>query len=70
MSTQPGPGIQRLLTMKQVCEILGCSQMHLVRLVKAGEITVIDIATPGAGRAKNRVSSEELARYVAKSTVF
>jgi excisionase family DNA binding protein len=49
-------------------EILGCSEMHVYRLIAAGELTAVDIATPGAGRSKTRVRSDDLADYIDRKT--
>jgi excisionase family DNA binding protein len=49
-------------------DILGCSEMHVYRLIAAGELTAVDIATPGAGRSKTRVRSDDLADYIDRKT--
>jgi excisionase family DNA binding protein len=49
-------------------EILGCSEMHVYRLIAAGELTAVDIATPGAGRSKTRIRSDDLAAYIERKT--
>ena len=45
-------------------EFLDCSEMHVYRLIAAGELTAVDIATPGAGRSKTRIRSDDLADYI------
>lgn len=47
---------------------LGCSEMHVYRLIAAGELRAVDIATPGAGRSKTRVRSDDLADYIERQT--
>jgi hypothetical protein len=42
--------------------------MHVYRLIAAGELEVVDIATPGAGRAKSRIRDDDLAGYIARNT--
>jgi len=49
-------------------EILGCLEMHVYRLIAAGELTAVDIATPGAGRSKTRIRSDDLAAYIERKT--
>ena len=45
---------------------LGCSTMHVYRLIAAGELEAVDIAVPGATRSKSRIRGSELARYIAR----
>ena len=72
-STNPRPkrGHQSV-TLHSVTEaatkILGCSEMHVYRLIAAGELPVVDIATPGAGRSKTRIRSDDLANYIERQT--
>jgi len=42
--------------------------MHVYRLIAAGELRAVDIATPGAGRSKTRVRSDDLADYIDRKT--
>jgi excisionase family DNA binding protein len=49
-------------------EILDCSEMHVYRLIEAGELSPVDIATPGAGRSKTRLRSDDLADYTDRKT--
>lgn len=46
----------------------GCSTMHVYRLIAAGELKAVDIATPGAGRPKTRIRSDHLADYIERKT--
>ena len=46
----------------------GCSDMHVYRLIAAGELRAVDIATPGAGRSKTRIRSDDLADYIDRNT--
>ncbi len=56
------------VTLHSVTEVaaekLGCSEMHVYRLIAAGELTAVDIAIPGAGRTKTRIRSDDLADYI------
>ena len=52
----------------EAAKILGCSEMHVYRLIAAGELTPVDIATPGAGRSKTRTRSDDLADYIERQT--
>jgi hypothetical protein len=42
--------------------------MHVYRLIAAGELPAVDIATPGAGRSKTRIRSDDLADYIDRKT--
>lgn len=58
-----------LHSVTEVAEILGnVSDMHVYRLIAAGELRTVDIATPGAGRAKTRIRSDDLADYIDRNT--
>lgn len=48
----------------EAAELLGCSSMHIYRLIAAGELRAVDIALPGAGRSKTRVRSDDMDDYV------
>jgi excisionase family DNA binding protein len=53
----------------ETAELLGgCSDMHVYRLIAAGELRAVDIATPGAGRPKTRIRSDDLADYIERNT--
>ncbi len=57
-----------LYSVTEAAERMGCSDMHVYRLIAAGELTTLDIATPGAGRSKTRVRSDDLAAYIDRKT--
>jgi excisionase family DNA binding protein len=57
-----------LHTIPGAAEHLGCSEMHVYRLIAAGELTAVDIATPGAGRSKTRIRSDDLAEFINRKT--
>jgi excisionase family DNA binding protein len=69
--SRPGKGHQSVTlhsVTEAAAEILGCSEMHVYRLIAAGELTAVDIATPGAGRSKTRIRSDDLADYIDRKT--
>lgn len=57
-----------LRTVPGAAEFLGCSEMHVYRLIAAGELRAVDIASPGAGRTKTRIRSDDLAAYIDRKT--
>ena len=57
-----------LHTVPGAAGLLRCSDMHVYRLIAAGELTAVDIATPGAGRSKTRIRSDDLADYIDRKT--
>jgi len=59
----------KLHSIPETAEILGgCSEMHVYRQIAAGELRAVDIATPGSGRSKTRVRSDDLADYIERQT--
>jgi excisionase family DNA binding protein len=68
--SRPGRGHQsiRLHSVAEAADILGCSEMHVYRLIAAGELSAVDIATPGAGRSKSRIRSDVVADYIERHT--
>jgi excisionase family DNA binding protein len=63
---------QQSITLHSVTEVatekLDCSEMHVYRLIAAGLLRAVDIATPGAGRSKTRIRSDDLADYIERQT--
>lgn len=55
---------QKLLTLPETAEVLGCSRMHVYRLIQSGALATVDISLPGAQRTKTRVADDELDRYL------
>ena len=53
-----------LYTIPETAGLLRCSDMHVYRLIAAGELRAVDIANAGAGRSKTRVSPDDLADYI------
>jgi excisionase family DNA binding protein len=58
----------KLYSVTQVAEILDCSDMQVYRLIAAGELRAADIGTPGSGRPKSRIRSDDLADYIDRKT--
>jgi excisionase family DNA binding protein len=54
----------RLYSVTEAARILDCSDMHVYRQIGAGELHAIDIGTPGSGRTKSRIRSDELDDYI------
>lgn len=68
MATQTGdrtslPSAQ-LLPVPAAAERLGCSEMHIYRLVSSGELSAVDISRKGARKSKTRIRSDELDAYI------
>ena len=57
-----------LHTIPDAAARLGCSDMHVYRLIEIGELPAVDIAQPGARRSKTRVRSDHLDAYIARRT--
>ena len=57
-----------VLTVPGAAGQLGCSETHVYRLIAAGLLRAVDIATPGAGRSKTRIRADDLAEYIERQT--
>ena len=57
-----------LHTVPGAAEFLGCSEMHIYRLVAAGQLRAVDISSTGARRTKTRIRSDDLAAYSERRT--
>jgi excisionase family DNA binding protein len=60
---RPSPSIH-LLTPLAAAERLGCSDMHVYRLISTGELCAVDISLTGAGKTKTRIRSDDLDAYI------
>jgi len=59
----------RLYSIPETAELLGgCSEVHVYRLIAAGVLRPVDIATPGSRRSKTRIRSDDLADYIERQT--
>ncbi|MFJ9558078.1 helix-turn-helix domain-containing protein [Nocardiopsis sp. NPDC101807] len=54
----------RALTIPDAALRLGCSRQHVYRLINNGALPTIDIASPGARRTKQRVTTTALQHYL------
>lgn len=59
-----------LFSVVQVAERLSCSHQHVYRLIEAGELTAIDIATPGSTQSKTRIRESDLSDYLTRATLY
>jgi excisionase family DNA binding protein len=57
-----------LHTVPGAAEFLGCSDMHVYRLIAAGQLRAVDISSAGARRTKTRIRSDDLAAYIERRT--
>lgn len=57
-----------LLTIPATAGRLGSSDMHVYRLIAAGELRAVDISQPGARRSKTRIRSDDLDEYIDRQT--
>jgi excisionase family DNA binding protein len=57
-----------VLTVPGAAGQLGCSEMHIYRLVAAGELRAVDISMPGSVRSKTRIRADDLASYIERQT--
>lgn len=58
----------QLLPIAAAAERLGCSPMHVYRLVSSGELRAVDVSRKGAGKSKTRVRSDDLDAYIESRT--
>jgi excisionase family DNA binding protein len=58
----------RLWSVPDAAELLGCSEMHVYRLVSTGELRAVDISRKGAGKSKTRIRSDDLDTYIESRT--
>ncbi len=71
MTTQRGRGggsSPSLLPIVTTAARLGCSDMHVYRLIAAGQLEAVDIAQPGSRRSKTRVRSDSVDAYIESHT--
>ena len=68
MATQTGNRANRpsaqLLPIPAAAARLGCSEMHIYRLVSSGELDAVDISRRGARKSKTRIRSDDLDAYI------
>ncbi len=54
----------QLLPIPAAAARLGCSEMHIYRLVSSGELRAVDISQKGARKSKTRIRSDDLDGYI------
>ena len=54
----------QLFSVPEAAERLGCSEMHIYRLVSTGELRAVDISLKGAGKSKTRIRADDLEAYI------
>lgn len=59
---------ERLNSIPETAARLRCSREHVYQLIASGALESCDIATPGAGRSKTRVSDEHIAAFIKART--
>jgi excisionase family DNA binding protein len=68
VTTQKAAGSMGLLTIAATAARLACSDMHIYRLIAAGQLDAVDIAQPGARKSKTRVTDASVSRYIESRT--
>lgn len=56
------------LTIAAAAGQLGCSEMHVYRLIATGALDAVDISLPGSKRSKTRVRTDDLSAYIDRQT--
>ncbi len=57
-----------LLRTSQAASFLSCSRFHLAHLIRAGQLTVVDVRVPGHQRPRWRVPRASLERFILRRT--
>jgi excisionase family DNA binding protein len=65
----PSAELTPVLSVVEAAEFLSCSRWHVYRLIEAGELTAIDISTPGSATSKTRIRQSDLSDYLARATL-
>ena len=56
--------IDQLLSVPEVAVALGCSRMHVYRLLGFRLLDTVDISLPGPTKTKTRITRSSLERYI------
>jgi len=67
-SKRAGQSSAQLLTIPAAAGRLGCSEMHVYRMVSSGELRAVDISQKGARKSKTRIRSDDLDSYIEART--
>lgn len=65
--TQSDPNTLIALTPQQAADRLGCSKVHIYRLINSGSIPSVDISAPGSLRTKTRILLDDLNAFIKAS---
>lgn len=68
MAQKRAAEVVELFTIEEAAKRQKCSEMHVYRQIARGDLRAVDIASPGAGRSKTRVRSDDLADYIDRKT--
>ena len=66
--SRPNRPSAQLFSVPAAAAHLGCSEMHIYRLVSTGELRAVDISRKGAGKSKTRIRSDDLDAYIEART--
>jgi excisionase family DNA binding protein len=58
----------KLLTVPQAASELGIAPNTLFKMIAAGELRVVDMASPGSKRPKSRVRADDLQAFIESRT--
>lgn len=61
------PPVQ-LHSIPAAAERLGCSDMHVYRLIASGELRAVDVRQPGSRKPKTRIRSDDIDAYIEQRT--
>lgn len=67
MTTSPENTLA-LHTIPEVADLLRVSDVHVYRLIDAGELPTVDISVPGSKRSKRRVRAADLNEYLKRAS--
>ena len=65
--TPSDPNTLIALTPQQAADRLGCSKVHIYRLINSGVLPSCDISAPGSQRTKTRILLDDLNDYIKSS---
>ena len=59
---------QTIYTIRGAATYLGCSEMHVYRLIARGLLRAVDISLPDSKRPKTRIREDDMAAYIERQT--
>lgn len=57
-----------VLTIPEAARFLRCSEMHVYRLIAAGDLEITDISVSGSPSTKSRVRADSIADFLNRRT--